>query len=176
LDTLISLNSKKERIEKFQEFLIKVKSQMKCEKSIRNVFTLNGKPILDLVDLQEKEKAIFVCKKIINKFYFIKINFFNFNFIFFIAQNNNFKGLHLFCKNSEIEINEEDRKLLKFTSNSNLNKKVNNSDINIIEKKIISKKETHNLILNNPQFDNTNYITKTKNKKLFPNLKSLFLS
>lgn len=74
---LLGLKTKKERMEKFFEFLELSSEMFKISKKFKNAFTMSGTPIFDLADIPEKDKIIFVCKNI--KLIFSKFSYFQRN-------------------------------------------------------------------------------------------------
>lgn len=92
------LNTKKERLEKYYEFLTKCKDIFNSKIPFTHVFLLNGIPIFDLIDIPDDDNCIYISKTMLCQ------------------------GIHIFKEEkitksklqTENIIEEEDLKLLKF--------------------------------------------------------------
>lgn len=95
---LSMLNTKRERLEKFYDFLSQCKEKFKSQIPFSNIFLLNGIPIFDLIDIPETDNCVYISKTMV------------------------FKGIHLFTEhkikdlinNNEKMIEEKDARLLTF--------------------------------------------------------------
>ena len=163
------LETKKQRLMKFYEFLNKCEKLFNLHIQLKNIFLANGIPIFDLIDIPEKDRFVFV------------------------SSNSLFKGIHLFNgdhitrKEAKIvnEICDKDMQLLHFKpaskervqkfnfSNFLKKKKKNQNKKNIVKKfKKIIKKKKYLLdqsftfgITSNEDIEEYKYYSDNENKK-----------